>query len=68
MIQYELPVDYLVNHWYVPVQDLVAIYELYYGEPDRVTADMIQNCTDILYKGTWVTISISLVLLYFIIW
>jgi hypothetical protein len=36
---------------YVPVDDLLNIYEELYGEPDRVPRDVIENCTTLLFLG-----------------
>ncbi|XP_070603471.1 phosphatidylinositol-glycan-specific phospholipase D isoform X2 [Erythrolamprus reginae] len=42
--QYELDFDYLKASWYVPVKDLLSIYEDYYGK-EVITEDTIIDCT-----------------------
>ncbi|KAM3840568.1 LOW QUALITY PROTEIN: phosphatidylinositol-glycan-specific phospholipase D [Vipera latastei] len=42
--QYELDFDYLKASWYVPVKDLLSIYEDYYGK-EVITQNTIVDCT-----------------------
>ncbi|XP_026555300.1 phosphatidylinositol-glycan-specific phospholipase D isoform X2 [Pseudonaja textilis] len=42
--QYELDFDYLKASWYVPVKDLLSIYEDYYGK-EVITENTIVDCT-----------------------
>uniref|UniRef100_A0A8C5WWV7 Phosphatidylinositol-glycan-specific phospholipase D n=1 Tax=Laticauda laticaudata TaxID=8630 RepID=A0A8C5WWV7_LATLA len=42
--QYELDFDYLKTSWYVPVKDLLSIYEDYYGK-EVITENTIVDCT-----------------------
>ncbi|XP_069469728.1 phosphatidylinositol-glycan-specific phospholipase D [Ambystoma mexicanum] len=42
--QYELNFNYLKAHWYVPVTDLMNIYEVYYGRR-AITEGAIIDCT-----------------------
>ncbi|XP_039181371.1 phosphatidylinositol-glycan-specific phospholipase D isoform X1 [Crotalus tigris] len=42
--QYELDFDYLKANWYVPVKDLLSIYEDYYGK-EVITQNTIVDCT-----------------------
>ncbi|XP_020637215.3 phosphatidylinositol-glycan-specific phospholipase D [Pogona vitticeps] len=42
--QFELDFDYLEPNWYVPVKDLLSIYEAFYGR-EVITEDTIVDCT-----------------------
>ncbi|XP_025030992.1 phosphatidylinositol-glycan-specific phospholipase D [Python bivittatus] len=42
--QFELNFDYLKSSWYVPVKDLLSIYEDYYGKK-VITENTIVDCT-----------------------
>ncbi|XP_044282534.1 phosphatidylinositol-glycan-specific phospholipase D [Varanus komodoensis] len=42
--QYEFDFSYLNSSWYVPVQDLLSIYEKFYGRV-MITEDAIVECT-----------------------
>ncbi|KAJ7338576.1 hypothetical protein JRQ81_012478 [Phrynocephalus forsythii] len=42
--QFELDFDYLEPKWYVPVKDLLSIYEEFYGK-EVITEDAIVDCT-----------------------
>ena len=50
---YELNMDYvpIVDTWYVPTEDLLNIYELLYGTPDRMLPEVIEECTNWLFLG-----------------
>jgi len=43
---------------YVPVDDLLIIYEELYGEPDRMRREVIENCTMILFLGRLITLKL----------
>ncbi|KAJ6664425.1 hypothetical protein lerEdw1_007082, partial [Lerista edwardsae] len=45
--QFELDFNYLETSWYVPVKDLVSIYEEFYGK-EVITEDTIVDCTYLL--------------------
>ncbi|XP_048364048.1 phosphatidylinositol-glycan-specific phospholipase D isoform X1 [Sphaerodactylus townsendi] len=42
--QYELDFNYLDSNWYIPVKDLMSIYEEFYGQK-KITEDAIIECT-----------------------
>ena len=44
--------DGIQYHRYIPTEDLVNIYHLYYGD-DRVTADMITSCSSWMYLARY---------------
>uniref|UniRef100_F6RP30 Phosphatidylinositol-glycan-specific phospholipase D n=1 Tax=Ornithorhynchus anatinus TaxID=9258 RepID=F6RP30_ORNAN len=43
--QFEFNFNYLSRGWYVPVRDLVGIYEELYGREEVITQDVIADCT-----------------------
>merc|ERR1719369_264701 len=48
---FEWNVTSYATEWYVPVQDLVEIYEAYYGGPNEMTADIVDVCSGMLLVG-----------------
>ncbi|XP_069074988.1 phosphatidylinositol-glycan-specific phospholipase D isoform X2 [Pleurodeles waltl] len=57
--QYELDLNYLQGHWYVPVADLMNIYQEFYGRRS-ITEGAIIDCTYLLFlemKGEMVAVS-----------
>ncbi|XP_066480549.1 phosphatidylinositol-glycan-specific phospholipase D [Tiliqua scincoides] len=57
--QFELDFNYLETSWYVPVKDLMSIYEEYYGK-EVITEGTIVDCTYLLLLqlcGEMITVS-----------
>jgi len=48
---FEWNVTSYATEWYVPVQDLVEIYEAYYGGPNDMKEDIIDVCAGMLLVG-----------------
>ncbi|KGL74943.1 Phosphatidylinositol-glycan-specific phospholipase D [Tinamus guttatus] len=46
--QFELDFSYLAPNWYVPVKDLAAIYQEFYGK-EIITESTITDCTYLLF-------------------
>ncbi|XP_077209130.1 phosphatidylinositol-glycan-specific phospholipase D [Paroedura picta] len=46
--QYELDFNYLDPSWYIPVKDLMSIYEEFYGQ-EIITEDTLIECTYLQY-------------------
>ncbi|XP_070798570.1 phosphatidylinositol-glycan-specific phospholipase D isoform X2 [Pituophis catenifer annectens] len=54
--QYELDFDYLNASWYVPVKDLLSIYEDYYGK-EVITENTIVDCSYLLLLNLYAEIT-----------
>ncbi|XP_015270212.1 PREDICTED: phosphatidylinositol-glycan-specific phospholipase D [Gekko japonicus] len=50
--QYELDFNYMDPSWYVPVKDLMSIYEEFYGK-EIITEDTIIECTYLQFLGLY---------------
>ena len=40
-----------LTKWYVPVDDLLGIYRVLYDGEERITREVIENCTTLLFLG-----------------